>query len=65
MYYVIGKIIATSLMQGEPPVCFSAAVADFIVYDKVCSKPCVDDIPVSDVHEVISSCQEEAVILNW
>lgn len=61
MYYVIGKIIATSLVQGgEPPVCFSAAVADFIVYDKVCSKPCVDDIPVSDVREAIrkvSSCQ--------
>ena len=54
IYYVIGKIIATSLVQGgEPPLSFSAAVADFIVYDKVCSKPCVDDILVSDVHEAI------------
>jgi hypothetical protein len=33
-YYLTGKVIATSLVQGgEPPVCFSAAVADFIVYD--------------------------------
>ena len=53
-YYLVGKIIATSLVQGgEPPVCFSAAVADFIVYDSVRSKPCIDDIPESDVREAM------------
>ena len=53
-YYLVGKIIATSLVQGgEPPVCFSAAVADFIVYDYVRSKPCIDDIPESDVCEAM------------
>jgi hypothetical protein len=33
-YYIIGKMIATSIIQGgQPPLCFSAAVADFLVYD--------------------------------
>ena len=53
-YYLIGKVIATSLVQGgEPPVCFSAAVADCIVYDSVRSKPSVDDIPDSDVCDAL------------
>lgn len=62
-YYVIGKVIATSLVQGgEPPVCFSAAVTDFIVYDKISSKPCVDDIPENDVREAIRKVH---VIINF
>ena len=53
-YYLIVKVIATSLVQGgEPPVCFSDAVADFIVYDSVRSKPSIDDIPDIDVHEAM------------
>ena len=53
-YYVIGKMIATSLIQGgQPPLCFSTAVADFIIYDSVRSKPCIDDIPDHYVREEV------------
>ena len=53
-FYLIGKIIATGLVQGgEPPVCFSAAVADFIVYDSVRSKFSIDDIPDHDVRDAL------------
>lgn len=53
-FYLIGKIIATGLVQGgEPPVCFSAAVADFIVYDSVRSKFSIDDIPDNDVCDAL------------
>ena len=45
-YYVIGKMISTSLIQsGQPPVCFSVAVARYIVFDEVKSKRNIDDIP--------------------
>ena len=48
-FFVIGKIIATSLVQGgEPPACFSEAVADYLVYDEIKCSPCLDDI--SDYH---------------
>ncbi len=34
-FYVIGKMISTSIVQGgQPPLCFSRAAADFIVYNK-------------------------------
>ena len=45
-FYLVGKMLATCLVQGgEPPVCFAKAVADYIVFDKVSSPPCIDDIP--------------------
>ena len=45
-YYVVGKMLATALVQGgEPPVCFAGAVADFIVFQTVKSAVNVDDIP--------------------
>lgn len=51
-YYVVGKIIATSLVQGgQPPVCFSPAVADYLVFDEVKSSPCLQDIPDYDVRQ--------------
>lgn len=51
-YYVIGKLITTSLVQGgQPPVCFSAAVAEFLVYDEITSNPCLEDISDYDVRE--------------
>ena len=35
-YYIIGKMIATALVQGgKPPVYFAGAVADFIVFSTV------------------------------
>ena len=45
-YYIVGKMIATCLVQGgQPPVCFAAAVADYIVFDEVKSEPSLNDIP--------------------
>ena len=53
-FYLIGKIIATGLVQGgEPPVCFSAAVADFIIYDSAHSKSSIDDILDHDVRDAL------------
>ena len=44
-YFLVGKLIAMCLVQGgQPPVCFSAAVADYLVYGKITSNPCIDDI---------------------
>ena len=28
---------------GQPPVCFSTAVADYLVYGEITSQPCIDD----------------------
>ena len=45
-FYMIGKMISTCIIQGgEAPVCFSNAVADFLVYDEVHSPVCIEDIP--------------------
>ena len=44
-YLVIGKMLATCLVQGgQAPCCFSQAVADFIVYDCIRSPVCLEDI---------------------
>ena len=44
-YLLVGKLIAMCLVQGgQPPVCFSAAVADYLVYGEITSQPCIDDI---------------------
>ena len=44
-YFVIGKMLATSLVQsGQPPVYFADAVADFLVFDRVKNPVNVDDI---------------------
>ena len=35
-FYVVGKMLATCLVQGgEPPVCFAKAIADYIVFDNI------------------------------
>ena len=45
-FYVIGKMLATTLVQGgEAPSCFSKAIADYIVYDQVRSPVDINDIP--------------------
>ena len=50
MYYTIGKMLSTCVIQGgEAPVCFAKAVADFLVYDRVLSPVCLDDIPNYEV----------------
>ncbi|XP_064405754.1 G2/M phase-specific E3 ubiquitin-protein ligase-like [Halichondria panicea] len=51
-FYITGKIVATSLVQGgPPPVCFSRAVADYIVFDEVRSSPDLQDIPDFEVRQ--------------
>ena len=45
-FYAIGKIIAMTLVQGgEAPSCFSKAVADYLVYERISSPVNVHDIP--------------------
>ena len=51
-YYVVGKMLASCLVQGgQPPVCFAHAVADYLVYDQVRSNPCIEDIPDYEVQQ--------------
>ena len=53
-YYTIGKMIATCIIQGgEAPACFAKAVADYLVFDQVCSPVCIDDIPDYEVQECL------------
>ena len=45
-YYTVGKMIATCLVQGgQPPVCFAAAIADYLVYDEIRGETSLNDIP--------------------
>lgn len=51
VYYVIGKMISTSIVQGgQPPVCFARPVADFLVK---CS-PDLQDIPDSTIRQKLT-----------
>ena len=44
-YFIIGKMLATALVQGgQPPVHFADAVADFLVFGSVKSPVNLDDI---------------------
>ena len=53
-YFTIGKLLSTCLVQGgQPPVCFSPGVTDFIIYDEVMSDPCLLDIPSRDIQETL------------
>lgn len=48
------KMISTSLIQGgEAPSCFAKAVADYIVYNQVRSKVCVEDIPDVTIQHIL------------
>ena len=51
-YYIVGKLIATCLVQGgQPPSCFCAGVADYLIFDEVKCNPCLNDIPDYNVRE--------------
>lgn len=53
-FNINGKIIATSLVHGgPPPVCFSRAVVDYIVFDKVRSSPDLQDILTSKFDRIL------------
>ena len=51
-YFTVGRLLSTCIVQGgQPPVCFSRGVADFIVYDEIRSKPCLKDIPCPSLQD--------------
>ena len=51
-YFVVGKMIATAIVQGgQPPVYFAGAVADFLVFDSVKSPVDVEDIPNFEIRQ--------------
>lgn len=53
-YLVVGKMIATCIVQGgESLACFAPAVADYLVYERVQSKVCIEDIPDHDIRECL------------
>lgn len=53
-YYVVGKMLATVLVQGgQPPVFFAGAVADFLVFKTVKSSVNLDDIPDFEVRQCL------------
>lgn len=44
-FYLIGKMIATCLVQGgQPPVCFAPAIAEYLVYDEIRTEANIDDV---------------------
>ena len=54
VYYTIGKMLSTCIIQGgEVPVCFAKAVADYLVFDRVCSPVCLEDIPDHEVQDCL------------
>jgi hypothetical protein len=53
-FYMIGKMLAVCMIQGgEPPVCFSKAIADYLVYERIESLPCIDDIPDVNIRNLM------------
>lgn len=54
-FFTIGKMISSSLIHGaQPPVCFSHAVAEYLVYDEVKCRASVDDIPDHSVKHTLT-----------
>lgn len=63
-YYVIGKLMATSLVQGgQPPVCFCGAVADYLIYDEIRCDPCLDDIPEYTVRQKLRKVRVSIMVI--
>ena len=71
-FFLVGVMIATSLIQGgQAPASFSPAIADYLVYNDVRSKPCIDDIPDADVCEAMKevcvqqSPKKRSLYVGW
>jgi len=64
-FYIIGKMVSTCLIQGgQPPVCIADGIADYLVYDEVRSKPCLEDIPDCAVrHKLNKVCWARWLII--
>ena len=44
-FFLAGKILSTIIIQGgQGPHCFSEAVADYLIHEKVCSLPVIEDV---------------------
>ncbi len=55
-FYLVGKMVSTSLVQGgQPPLCLAKAVADFLIFDEIKSDPCLEDIPDIFVREKLQA----------
>ncbi len=53
-YYVVGKIILISIIQGgQPPVCCATPVADFLVFNAVKCSPSLKDISDINLHQIL------------
>ena len=62
-YYVVGKMLATALVQGgQPPVFFAGAVADFLVFETVKSPVNLDDILDFEVRQCLQKVQ--SILIN-
>ena len=60
-FAIAAKMIAASIVQGGPaPHCFSAAVADFIVYGEVRSS-----VQLTDITDLDIRLKMEKVSLLW
>lgn len=54
-FYMIGKMMVACMVQGgEPPVCFSKAVADYLAYERIESHPCINDIPDVNIRNLMN-----------
>ena len=44
-FFLAGKILSAMIIQGgQGPHCFSEAVADYLIHEKVCSLPVIEDV---------------------
>ena len=48
------------LQGGQPPVCFAHAVADYLVFDRVCSVPCIQDIANYEVQQFMEQVTDSS-----
>lgn len=61
-YHIIGKMIATCIIQGgEVPACFAQAVADYLIFERVTCSVCLNDIADSEIRESLSKVS----VANW
>ena len=57
-FFLAGKMVATALVQGgQPPVYFASAVSDYIVFKRVQSEVCLEDIPDYEVRLSLEKVQ--------
>ena len=51
-FFMIGKMISTSLIHGaQPLLCFSHGVAEYLVYDEIKCPASLEDIPDYSVNQ--------------